>query len=114
MLRIAISLALVTAASSLGAQSQADSAAILAAARAVIGKLPAPSADTSVMVFGKRDNPNTRTPDEIKLQADTALVTVWVSESREGREGQIVRVERRAGQWTVTSKAISSFISVRY
>jgi hypothetical protein len=100
MLRTALAVTLVTAVS-LGAQSQkpsqADSAAVLTAAREWVGK---------------RDS--TVAKDVIRLQADTAIVTVWTREWRFGRDGQEVRVMRRAGQWVAVRGAVSPIVGMRF
>ena len=122
MLRTALAVTLVTAAS-LGAQSQqpqklsqADSAAIFAAARAEVVRLVnnPNSSDQSAGSFAKRDSTIARTPDEIQLRADTAWVTVWASEDRSGRAGQRVPVERREVQWVAMRIGTTFFMQVRY
>src|SRR5215218_2147840 len=124
MLRTALAVTLVTAAS-LGAQpqqpqpqrlSQADSAAIFAAARAEVARLvnSPNSSDEGVVGFGKRDSTIARTPDEIQLRADTVWVTLWTREDREGRAGQRVPVGRREGQWVAMRTGTTYFVEVRY
>jgi glucose/arabinose dehydrogenase len=125
MLRTALGVTLVTAAS-LGAQSQqqpqpqrlsqTDSAAIFAAARAEVARLAKNPNSSDVMgsVFAKRDSAIARTPDEIQLRADTAWVTLWTREDREGRAGQTVPVGRREGQWVALRTGTSYFAQVRY
>jgi hypothetical protein len=107
MLRTAIGLTLVTAAS-LVAQSpqpsqpsQADSAAILTAAREWVAR----------EWIGERDSTAAR--DEIEVRADTASVVVWVRASRYGRDGAKVRVERRAGQWVAVRGSRSEIMVIR-
>ena len=124
MLRTALAVTLVTAAS-LGAQSQkqqppqklsqADSAAIFAAARAEVARLVnnPNSSDVSAGSFAKRDSTVARTPDQIELRADTAWVTLWASEDRVGRKGQSVPVQRREGQW-VALRTGTTYVQVRY
>ena len=123
MLRTALAVTIVTAAS-LGAQSQqqpqklsqADSAAIFAAARAEVARLVKNpnSSDVLAGTFGKRDSTVARAPDEIEQRADTAWVTVWASEDRSGRAGQRVPVERREGQWVAMRIGTTFFMQVRY
>ena len=122
MLRTALAVTLVTAAS-LGAQSQqpqrlsqADSAAIFAAARAEVARLVnnPNSSDVSAGSFAKRDSTVARTPDEIQLRADTAWVTLWASEDRVGRKGQSVPVQRREGQWVALRTGTTYYVQVRY
>ena len=122
MLRTALAVTLVTAAS-LGAQSQqaqrlsqADSAAIFAAARAEVARLVKNpnSSDLSAGSFAKRDSTVARTPDIIELRADTAWVTVWASEDRFGRKGQSVPVERREGPWVAMRTGTTYFVQVQY
>ena len=125
MLRTALAVTLVTAAS-LGAQSQkqqppqklsqADSAAIFAAARAEIARLVKNpnSSDVSAGSFAKRDSTVARTPDQIELRADTAWVTLWAREDRSGRAGQRVPVERREGQWAAMRTGSTYFVQVEY
>ena len=124
MLRTALAVTLVTAAS-LGAQSQqqqpqklsqADSAAIFAAARAEVARLVKnPNAsDLSAGSFAKRDSTIARTPDEIELRADTAWVTLWAREDRSGRAGQTVPVARREGQWVAMRTGTTYFVQVQY
>ena len=124
MLRTALAVTLVTAAS-LGAQpqppqpqrlSQADSAAIVAAARAEVARLVnnPNSSDEGVVGFGKRDSTIARTPDEIQLRADTVWVTLWTREDREGRAGQRVPVGWREGQWLAMRTGTTYFVEVRY
>ena len=122
MLRTALAVTLVTAAS-LGAQSQqpqrlsqADSAAIFAAARAEVARLVKNpnSSDVLAGTFGKRDSTVARTPDEIELRADTAWVTVWAREDRSGRAGQTVPVARREGQWVAMRTGTTYFVQVQY
>jgi hypothetical protein len=123
MLRTALAVTLVTAAS-LGAQSQqqpqrlsqADSAAIFAAARAEVARLAKNpnSSDLSAGSFAKRNSTNARTPDEIQLRADTAWVTLWAREDRSGRAGQSVPVGRREGQWVAMRTGTTYYVEVRY
>ena len=124
MLRTALAVTLITAAS-LGAQSQqpqperlsrADSAAIFAAARAEVARLVKNpnSSDLSAGSFAKRNSTIARTPDEIQLRADTAWVTLWTREDREGRAGQRVPVGRREGQWVAMRTGTTYFVDVRY
>jgi len=122
MLRTALAVTLVTAAS-LGAQSQqpqrlsqADSAAIFAAARAEVARLAKSPNSSDVMgsVFAKRDSTIARTPDEIQLRADTAWVTLWTRDDRQGRAGQKVPVGRREGQWVAIRTGTSHYVQVDY
>ena len=122
MLRTAFAAALLIPAS-LGAQSQqpqrlsqADSAAIFTAARAEVARLVTNpnSSDESVVVFGKRDSTVARTPDEIQLRADTAWVTLWTRDDRQGRAGQKVPVGRREGQWVAIRTGTSHYVQVDY
>ena len=124
MLRTALAVTLVTAAP-LGAQSQqqqrqklsqADSAAIFAAARAEVVRLVnnPNSSDQSAGSFAKRDSTVARTPDEIQLRADTAWVTLWAREDRSGRAGQTVPVARREGQWVAMRTGTTYFVKVDY
>jgi len=124
MLRTALAVTLVTAAS-LGAQSpqpqsqplsQADSAAIFAAARAEVARLAKNPNSSDVMagVFAKRDSTIARTPDEIQLRADTAWVTLWTRDDRQGRAGQKVPVGRREGQWVAIRTGTSHYVQVDY
>jgi len=123
MLRTALAVTLVTAAS-LGAQSQqqpqklsqADSAAIFAAARAEVARLVnnPNSSDVLAGSFAKRDSTIARTPDEIQLRADTAWVTLWAREDRSGRAGQTVPVARREGKWVAMRTGTTYFVKVDY
>ena len=124
MLRTALAVTLITA-PSLGAQSQqpqqerlsrADSTAIFAAARAEVARLVKNpnSSDLSACSFAKRNRTIARTPDEIQLRADTAWVTLWTREDREGRAGQRVPVGRREGQWVAMRTGTTYFVDVRY
>jgi len=123
MLRTALAVTLVTAAS-LGAQSrqqpqklsQADSAAIFAAARAEVVRLVNNPNSSDVMAgsFAKRDSTIARTPDEIQLRADTAWVTLWAREDRSGRAGQTVPVARREGKWVAMRTGTTYFVKVDY
>ena len=122
MLRTALAVTLVTAAS-LGAQSQqpqrlsqADSAAIFAAARAEVARLVKNPNSSDVLAgsFAKRDSTVARTPDEIQLRADTAWVTLWTREDRSGRAGQTVPVARREGQWVAMRTGTTYFVQVQY
>ena len=122
MLRTALAVTLVTAAS-LGAQSQqpqrlsqADSAAIFAAARAEVARLVKNPNSSDLMAgsFAKRDSTVARTPDEIQLRADTAWVTLWTREDRSGRAGQTVPVARREGQWVAMRTGTTYFVQVQY
>jgi len=122
MLRAALAVTLVAAAS-LGAQSpqpqrlsQADSAAIFAAARAEVARLVNNPNSSDVMAgsFAKRDSTIARTPDEIQLRADTAWVTLWAREDRSGRAGQTVPVARRGGKWVAMRTGTTYFVKVQY
>ena len=122
MLRTAFAAALLIPAS-LGAQSQqpqrlsqADSAAIFTAARAEVARLVQNpnSSDESVVSFDKRGSTVARTPDEIQLRADTAWVTLWTRDDRQGRAGQKVPVGRREGQWVAIRTGTSHYVQVDY
>ena len=122
MLRTALAATLFTAAS-LGAQSQqpqrlsqADSAALFAAARAEVARLVKNPNSSDVLAgsFAKHDSTVARTPDEIELRADTAWVTVWAREDRSGRAGQTVPVARREGQWVAMRTGTTYFVQVQY
>jgi hypothetical protein len=93
MLRYTLPLAPILA-SPLKAQAVTapDSAAIIAAALTLTPKPEGSSAKPSV-----------------RLRGDTATVTVWLNDYR----GQVVRVERRAGQWVAVVRDTTTLLLIR-